>query len=213
MAGMEWIVIVGVIVALLVGLAVVAVAAVLLFFFLRRGRAPAGPDRAEILRDLGYLPAGAGSWSRKFQGTAIVFTETKGWRWTIRLPRYNTLSVQIEERASGKVPDGRVFEADDSDFDGRFVMASELAAQAVALVTNHAVKKSLLTMPYVSLRLKGDELVLDDPELRSLGGAKPGSPEAVEAEREAHMSVAVLVNALFDSLYSRLTGTILPEHR
>lgn len=207
------VVIVVLVVAILVGLGVVGVAAVLAFFLFRRSRAPEGPDRAEVLRDLGFVPSGAGSWTRKFQGTAIVFSEAKGWRWTIRLPRYNTLSVVVEERASGRVPDGRVFEVDDSDFDARFVVASELAAQAIALVTNHAVRKALLAMPFVSLKLKGDELVLDDPEQRSLGGAKVGSAPAIEAEREAHMCVAVLVNSMFDCLYNRQTGTIMPEHR
>ena len=209
----QLLVIVAVVLAGILGMVFVAGLAAVALFLLRRRSAPAGPDREEMLRELNYMPVGKGSWSRKFQGTAIAFAEGKGWKWTIRLPRYNTLTLGIEEQSGGTVPDGRVFATEDADIDARFVVASELAAQAVALVTNAAVRKALLAMPHLSLRLRGDELVLDDPQQRSLGGARPGTAEAVHAEERAHKAVAGLVNAVFDSLYSRATGTIMPEHR
>ena len=186
--------------------------------FVVRRRRPSPTARADALASLGYRPTGDGSWSMPLAGTALVFAEAGGgWRWTVRLPRYNTLTLQIEERASGIVPEGRELLGEDPAIDARFAMGAERSAQSVGLVTNGAVRDALLGMPWVSLQLRGDELSLDDAGLRSLAklgtGAKPGTARGIPAESAAHRAVVRLVTALFDSLYSKETGTLMPEHR
>jgi hypothetical protein len=204
-----------VVAATLAGSAVVFVAAFLVVYFLFfRNRVPPGPTREEMLRDLGYTPlSGQKAWSRSDQGTTMVFSEASGWKWTVRLPRYNTLTLRVEERQGGTTPDGRPFETEKPVLDRRFLFASGTPnPQTLALVSMHGVSKALSEMKYVSLQLSGDELVLTDPSRQNLG-VPPNSPEAIEAERSAHLNVIMLTKALFDTLFSKLTGTIMPDFR
>lgn len=205
---------------LCVGFAVVGtlVSAVVILFFVRRRRRASPAARADVLAFLGYQPTGDRGWSMPLYGTTLVFDDGgTGWRWTVRLPRYNTLTLQIEERASGTVPEGRELLTENPVLDARLAMGAERSAQSVALVTNRAVGDALLAVPWVSLRLRGDELVLEDPALRGLAklgnGAKPGTANGIVAEGDVHRAVVALVSALFDSLYSKETGTLMPEHR
>jgi hypothetical protein len=206
-------VLVGVAGLLLFGLVfVVGLLAVYLVFF--RKRTPAGPTREEMLRDLGYTPGSAQkTWSRSFQGSQLVFSEASGWKWTVRLPRYNTLTLHVEEREGGATPEGRAFEAEKPLLDRRFLFAAgSPGPQTVALVAMAGVTRALTEMKFVSLQLSGDELVISDPRRENLG-VPPNSPEAIEAERAAHLNVIALVTALFDVMFSKLTGTIMPEFR
>lgn len=188
-----------------------------LVWFVRRRR-PSATARQDALEAVGFRRAGTG-WSMPLYGTALVFDDGKaGWCWTVRLPRYNTLTLQVEERDSGIVPEGRVFEVGHPGLDARFVMAAERSAQTQALVGNRTFANAMLAMPFLSLKLKGDELILVDPTLKGLakrsgGSVVLGTPKTIAAECDVHQAVAVLTTALFDSLYSKQTGTILPEHR
>lgn len=185
-------------------------------------RRPAPFDRDEFLVELGYQPveAGGGSktWTKPLYTSALNFDDRQGWKWTIRLPRYNTLSWRVEERNGGSALSGGTFATDNAELDGRFAMTAERAAQTLALATNRGVGTALLAAPFVSLTLRADELVLEDPRQRGLErlakGAKPGSPAAVAAEREIHTSAAALVTAIFDALYSKQHAmTLFDEHR
>jgi hypothetical protein len=192
---------------------VVGLLGVYLLFF--RKRAPAGPTREEALRDLGYTPGpGPKTWSRSFEGTTMVFSEAQGWKWTIRLPRYNTLTVHVEERDGGATPEGREFETEKPILDRRFAFAAgSPGPQTVALMVTPAVMNAMLSLKYVSLQLSGDELVLTDPQRRNLGDAAADGPDAVEAERAAHLAVIALVTSMFNTMFSKFTGTIMPEFR
>lgn len=191
----------------------VAIGAVALVIFLRglRNRGPAAPTRDGMLRELGYTPAGEPkTWARPFAGSKIVFSEAKGFRWSVRLPRYNTLTVGIEERDGGATPAGRPFETEKPILDRRFVFAaSPPSTQTVALVTTPIVTNALLDLRCVSLVLSGDELVISDPKRQNLAdGVEP-----IEAERAAHLGVETVVTALFDTMFSKQSGTIMPEFR
>lgn len=205
------------VVAAVVGLLVFALVVVVgllgvyLVFF--RKRAPAGPSRDEALRDLGYTPGpGQNAWTRSFEGTKMVFSDAGGgWKWTIRLPRYNTLTVHVEERDGGATPEGREFETEKPILDRRFAFAAgSPGPQTVALMVTPAVMNAMLDLKYVSLQLSGDELVLSDPGRKNLAA---DAGDAVEAERSAHLAVIALVTALFNTMFSKFTGTIMPEFR
>jgi hypothetical protein len=85
-----------------------------------------------------------------------------------------------------------------------------MAVQTVALLKNKKVANAMLAMPYLSMRLKGDELVFEDPN--RTGAAGKDGAAAVEGEKEAHLMVAAMITQLFGSLYA-FNGTLLPEHR
>ncbi|HHO53171.1 MAG TPA: hypothetical protein ENK18_20425 [Deltaproteobacteria bacterium] len=199
--------------------AVVFIAAVGLLWRRFRGSGPDPQAREDTLLSLGYAPAGPNRWSRPIKNTALIFEELDGgWRWSVQLPRYNTLTLAVEERSGGKsLPNS--FATEVPAIDERFLVSSHLAAQALALVTAAKVNNAMLAMPYLSMSLRADELVLDDPQLRSMRALLGGEPqvgtssESLEAEIEAHQAAATLVTAILGTLYSRLTGTLLPEHR
>ena len=157
-------------------------------------------------------------WTMPIHGANLEFDDGAGWRWTVRLPRYNTLALQVVERDSGIAPDRKVMLTENPSLDLRFVFAAERSAQTQALLANRGFCAAMVAVPWLSLRLEGDELRLEDPELRGLekaagGRVTPGTPKANAAEQRVHRAVAALVTALFDSLYSKQTGTLLPEHR
>ncbi len=208
-------------------IAIVVVFAAFVFFdavvlWLRRLRGGSvNPQaREDTLLSLGYAPAGPGKWSRPVKGSSLLFEELPdgGWRWLVRMNRYNTLTLQVEERSSGaQLP--KIFSTEVPAIDARFLVSSPLASQTLALVTAPKVNNAMLAMPYLSLRLEADELILEDPDLqclRTLLKAEPriGADKAnLEAEFETHQAAATLVTAILGTLYSRLTGTLLPEHR
>lgn len=210
-------------VLVLIGIAIAAVvffATVGLLFRRFRGSSPDPEARQDTLTSLGYAPAGPNRWSRPMKNSSLVFEETEGggWRWSVQLPRYNTLTLQVEERSGGAaLPNA--FATEVPAIDQRFVVSSPLAAQTLALVTAPKVNNAMLAMPHLSLSLRADELVLDDPSLqgmRALLGGEPAvgaSQESLDAEIENHQAAATLVTAILGTLYSRLTGTLLPEHR
>jgi hypothetical protein len=218
---MEWIV-AGVLVGILVvvlGVVAGAVAIGVGVVWVRRRRARIDPAlRAAMLEEVGYKRAGE-AWSRPVEESAtIVFEEGRGWRWGVRLPRYNTMSLTVHERSAvDPVAVPGQFPSNIPELDARFVFSSPLAAQTVGLVGNGAVATAMLAMPSLSLKLGADELVLEDKELAGLqqltGGTVVGTPAALAAEREMHQAVAVLVNQVFRCLYSRFSGTIMDEFR
>lgn len=173
-----------------------------------RGRGGGGPDRGEALAELGYAPAGPSSWSRKIQGNPLVFEEQPDkLRWTARLPRYNTMTLELVEASTGKVLDG-AFQADQAELDERFLLGSPLRAQIVPLLRQPKLRRALLGMPNLALQLSADELILEDPGrvgLSKLGGG-------LQAELELHQRVATVVITLFSVLYTE-TGTVFDEYR
>ncbi len=195
------------------GLLVVVVGLLLVYLAFFRKRAPAGPSREDMLRDLGYTPGSSPkTWSRQFQGTAIVFSEAAGFKWTVRLPRYNTLTLHVEEREVGGTPQGKVFETEKALLDRRFVFAAgSPGPQTVALVCMAGVTRALTELKFVSLSLSGDELVIVDPGRANLALGAAADP--VEGERQAHLAVIALCTSLFDTMFSKLTGTIMPDFR
>lgn len=199
------------VVVLLGGLVVTVLGVAAVWFFFFRTKAPSGPSRDDMLAELGYTPGpGANTWSRSFQGTTLVFKDAGGLQWSVRLPRYNTLTLHVEERVGGGTPEGRPFETEKPLLDRRFLFAAgQPGPQTLALVCMAGVTKALTEMKYVSLSLSGDELVVKDPERANAGGAQGGA----EGERQAHLAVIALATSLFDTMYSKLTGTIMPDFR
>ncbi|MEZ4236935.1 MAG: hypothetical protein R3F59_12445 [Myxococcota bacterium] len=201
-------------VVIVVGLACVAAVGWLL---MRRRRSRVDPAAREAMLDrVGYARAGA-AWTRTLDDNAvIVFEEGPGWKWTVRLPRYNTMSLTVRERSAAEPLSG-AFEAGIADLDQRFVFASPLAAQTVGLVGNGSVANALLGVPWLSMSLGADELVVEDPALAGLervtGSTAVGGAAALRAEEEIHQAVAVVVSTVFRVLYSRFTGTIMDEFR
>ncbi|MEM6925862.1 MAG: hypothetical protein AAF602_02950 [Myxococcota bacterium] len=197
-------------VAIAIGVALVLAAVALVVWSRGPGeRRPAG--REGWLEDLTYMKTGPTQWTRPTLGASIVFHDAgspkqTGFRWSVQLPRYNTLTLEVAERAApNAVPTGPgVFMTGVPEVDARFVVRSELPAQTMALLTNKRMVKAMLAMPYLQLVLRADELVLHDGEQVSL--SKPGG------EEEMHMAVATLVTAMLTTLYAQ-SGTLLPEHR
>jgi hypothetical protein len=186
----------------------------------RRRQGDADDHHAEELARLGYLPAGPMRWSLPVNRTSLLFHETPsgGLRWTVQLTRYNTLTLQVEERSRRDASMlGSEFSTDIPAVKERFVTRSERAAQCLALASNPAVVRCMLAMPYLSMILRGDELIIDDSERRGLQKLLgPGAPTAERrraAEAELHRAVQALVISILDALYSRATGTLFTEHR
>ncbi len=194
--------------AIVVGVGLVLASVALVVW--SRGPAERLDKRQEWLEDLSYRPTGPHQWSRPTVGAVIVFHDTgapkqKGFRWSVQLPRYNTLTLEVAERAAQGAPTGPgVFLTEVPEIDARFVVRSPLAAQTMALLTNPRVVKAMLAMPYLQMVLRADELVLHDSERACLD--RPGG------EREMHLAVATLVTAMLTTLYAQ-SGTLLPEHR
>lgn len=186
----------------------------------RRRRTP-GDGRAEALGRLGYSPDGPKRWSQPINRTRVVFQELPagGYQWTVQLTRYNTLTMQVEERDHPAHPSaGQIFATQHPAMDARFVVSSELPAQAVALATNTKVIRFMLATPFLSLHLRGDELVFEDPELRGLkkllGGSTNGTAAKKRAaEKEVHEATIALATVILDALYTKTSGTLFAEHR
>lgn len=211
----QWLIGAGVLCLLLAAAMVLCLLLVIVAVWMRR---PAAQSRDEMLEEIGYKHLSSEQWSLPVFDTSIVFEEKQGWRFTVRLPRYNTMSLNIEERQGGASPAFAPFQTDNPELDARFVMASERAAQSIALARNRDVGRALLAMPYLSLRLHGDELVLSDQARRGLAKLTTKTKEGpamdkVAAERLIHERVVALVGAIFDCMYAKDSGTILPEHR
>ncbi|MCB9683611.1 MAG: hypothetical protein H6738_23135 [Alphaproteobacteria bacterium] len=216
---MEWLIVVGGLVALLLFAVVVAVVVLGVGGFLFTRRKKVDPEaRNNALAGLGYRQVKPGNWSRQIQGTSMSFDELSDrWKWTVRLPRYNTMTLRIEEQGSADAGslDG-VFASGDAELDARFVMASGLAARTQALVNNRQLRNALLAMPNLSLELSADELIIADlghAGLLSLtNGAEENTDAAVDGELQLHGSVSALVNTFFRSMYNE-AGTVFDEHR
>jgi hypothetical protein len=177
-------------------------------FMLWMRRRPSRAAYEDALAELGYQSSGPNLWSRPLHGSALVFDERQ-WRWIIRLPRYNTLTLHVEERTSGRIPNHPLFESEVGPLDERFLMGSGRAAQTLALVRSREVGGAMLSLPSLSLQLHGDELIIETSRLSQ----KAWTPAAIRAELERHEDVAGLVVAVFGCLYAKESGTLLPEHR
>lgn len=203
-------------VAMAVLAAVVVAVGVSWWWASRRRGAGRAVDRLPALRDLGYEAVGPGQWRMELPRTQLCFEEAPdgGWRWTVALPRYNTLALRIAEQGAPGPGLGQLFESRVPELDQRFVLSSPLPAQTLALVMSPKVGHALLAMPWLRLELSGDELVIGEGRegLRRLAAQAPGS-SPVALEVELHQRVTALVLAILGTLYSRLTGTLLPEHR
>jgi hypothetical protein len=206
---------VGVVAVSLIGF-LVLVGLVAAVWFLR-GRRVDPEARPNALRELGYAPVGEGRWSRKLEGSALEFRDGATWRWSIRLPRYNTLTLQIRERSAVNLAEvSGAFLADNEVLDQRFVFSSERAAQTLPLVQSRRVGSALLALPNLAFTLHGDELVIEDPGRqgwKKAVGPSPSPAAALKAELDIHRSVAELVSSLFRTMYSATSGTIMPELR
>jgi hypothetical protein len=203
-------------VAAMVAILILGIAVLLLLR--RRGRAD--PEaRSDLLADLGYAQAGAGRWSQPVEDASLTFEDAPdGWRWTVRLPRYNTMSLVVEERSAPEATSvSSRFPSGIHEIDERFVLGSPLAAQTLPLIANRGVAMAMLSVPHLAVRLGADELAIVDRGHRGLTklakGAAIGTPAALAAEREIHQLVLVLVNQMFRCLYSRATGTIMDDFR
>lgn len=213
--------------SILVLVAVAAVAAILLFagllLWLRWRRRRVDPlARREMLENAGYTSAGPGQWSLKIEDTALVFDDGEkgpaGWRWTVRLPRYNTMTLTVTERSEASAGQmERTFTSEIEELDARFVLTAALPARTLPLVANRSVASAMLALPYLSLRLAADELVIEDPKLEGLakltGSTAVGTKAALAAEAELHQRVLVLVHQVFRCLYTPFSGTIMPDFR
>lgn len=209
--------VVGGVLLVLVVIAGVLVLAVGGFLFSRRKKVD--PEaRANALAGLGYRQVKPGQWARQIQGTSMTFDETPdALKWTVRLPRYNTMTLQIEEQGSPAAARMQgVFASGDAELDARFVMSSGLAARTQALVNNRQLRNALLSIPNLGLQLSADELTIEDRGRTGLlsltKGAAENTDDAVNGELQVHGSVSALVNTFFRSMYNE-AGTVFDEHR
>lgn len=190
--------------------AVLLVAAIALVVW-SRGPNERRDRRQSMLDELSYRSTDTYEWTRPTVGASIVFHDAgtpkqRGFRWSVKLPRYNTLTLEVVERTAPDVSPtgGGVFKTEIPELDQRFIVRSPLAAQTMALLTNPRVVKAMMAMPHLSMVLRADELVLHDANRTclSLSGG----------EKEMHLAVATLVTAMLTTLYAQ-SGTLLPEHR
>ncbi len=195
--------------AVLVGAAILAVVFVGAVIFLWK-RKPAGPSREDRLTDLGYTPRPDGTWLYEIQGTQMVFSKRpSGLHWQLRLPRYNTMTLELVESDSPAQLD-RAFESGIHAIDERFRLSSPQADRIVALLKQPKLQKALLKTQNLALHLSADELILEDPG--GAGMAAIDRPDPVEAELDEHALMINVVNALFGSLYAE-SGTVLDQFR
>ena len=203
------VVVVGVVVVL--GVLLLAAVGLVGVVLMLRGRGDPVAERSEALGGLGYSALGEGRWARPIQGTSMIFEEgADGFRWTLTLPRYNTMTLELVEARSGAAVEG-VFDSGVPEVDARFSLGSLQPAQVVPLIREAKLQRALLRMPNFSLTLSADELRISDPggvgleELRSAGSA-------LDAERSLHQLVGAIVNALFGVLYTE-AGTVFDQYR
>lgn len=205
---MTWILVIALIVVGGLGaLLVIAVAAGLML----KTRAPdPAALLAEGLEKLDYAKRDERTWTRPMQGTLLEFSERPdGLRWHVRLPRYNTMTLQIEEAQGGRTV-GNPFKAGVSDLDARFSLGSPQPDRLVTLLKVPKVQKAVLKVPHLSLELSADELIIQDPGRAGVKSMTELSP--VDAELYVHSAVINLINALFGSLYAE-SGTVLDQFR
>jgi hypothetical protein len=196
-----------VVLAVVVGFMIVALV-VMIWMWRRGGGGGSGMAREDGLEGLGYSQVGPGKYVRKIQGTAMTFEELdEGWRWSLQLPRYNLMTLQIEEKGSGRAVE-REFESGVAELDERFVLGSELQARISPLLGQPKVQRALLAVPNLCLRLSGDDLVIEDPG----GAGRKAMGTGVDDELAHHEIVANVVNTLFGTLYTE-AGTVFDEYR
>lgn len=205
---------VGILAAL--GVAVLATVGVAAFWWIRsQGGAGSGAGVESSIESLGYEPNGSGQWKMRMARTDLLFEHSDGggWRWIVNLPRYNTLTLRVEERANPSRGSaiGEIFETRNPEFDQRFEVSSPLPAQTLALLMDPKVVGAMLGMPFLSLTLKGDELVIADAQRVGLQRAPRDTGRS--AEVEVHRAVVGLVMSIVGTLYARGSGTLLPQHR
>lgn len=213
---MTMMVLVGLVVLGMVALAGAGLVVGLVLWSRSRGQAggAVAPLRTEVLESLGYEPFGS-QWRMRMARSDLLFEPVgDGWRWSVTLPRYNTLTLRVDERANRNrpAPWGEIFETRNPEIDERFEVSSPLPAQTLALLMDPKVTTAMLGMPFLSMSLKGDELVIDDPALQGVAAAARRATGR-SAEVEVHRSVVALVMSIHGALYSRGSGTLLPQHR
>ena len=208
----------------LVGGSVLVLASALLGVFRRSVGALLLPSRtleqhrANLLASLGYVHQHGTRWARSIRGMRLVFVDgDRDWVWTIQLPRYNTMTFKMDEReGKGMGAFGRgTFLSQNEALDKRFVIASDRPIDALALLGIPGVPEGLLSMPWVSLRITGDELTLTDPDLtnlRKLARGDPAEPAVrLAAETEVHQQVERLVSRLLNAMDMATPTPVLGE--
>lgn len=176
---------------------------------------PSSASSQSVLEGLGYEPVGVGQWRMRMARTDLEFEQPDGgWRWKVTLPRYNTLTLRVEELGNGSrgTALGEIFQTRNPEIDGRFEVSSPLPAQTLALLMDHKVVGAMVDMPFLSFTLQGDELTIVDPRRQGLSIAAQRSAGR-SPEVEVHRSVVALVMAVLGALYARGSGTLLPQHR
>ena len=192
------------------GLIVLAAAVALGVSFVRANAAGGrggGTTPEKVLDELGYERIDPGHWRLRLQREELHFHDegADGLRWSVQLPRYNTLTLQVEERSRAPANMvGSLFESRQPALDQRFVFSSVLPAQTLALIMEPRVGHAMLAVPVLSLLLKGDELVIRDAD---------GACAKAKGPAEMHRAMVTLVVAVLGTLYSKASGTLLPEHR
>jgi hypothetical protein len=188
---------------------------------LRRRRSPS-EVREAMLGRLGYVPESAKRWWQPVNRTKIVFHELPdgGLRWTVALTRYNTLTLQVEEAQDPARPlAGVPFSTGIDAMDERFLTSSEMPAQCMALATHQVVVRCMLVMPFLSMHVRGDELVIEDLSRRGMkrlldqDEASARLDKRLKAEAELHQAALALATVILDALYTRTSGTLFAEHR
>jgi hypothetical protein len=193
----------------------------LMFMGFRRRRSPS-EVRQTMLGRLGYVPESDRRWWQPVNRTKVVFYELPdgGWRWTIALTRYNTLTLQVEEAHDPARPlTGVPFSTGIDAMDERFLTSSEMPAQCMALASHPVVVRCMLAMPFLSMHVRGDELVIEDLSRRGMkrllgqdeASARPD--KRMKAEAEVHQASLALATVILDALYTRTSGTLFAEHR
>lgn len=189
--------------------AVVVVGAGVAFLF-RGKRVDPVAARAEALASLGYDGRPDGSWAYPIQGTVMVFrNRPEGLEWKLQLPRYNTMTMELVERSSGREPE-HAFASGVRAIDERFVVGSPQPDRIVTLLKQPKLQKALLKMHDVSIHLSADELVIVDPGRPGVDGTPDADP--LESELQVHATVINVVNMLFGTMYGE-GGTVLDMYR
>lgn len=209
MEGLVPLLIVGALVVLGVVVAVLVVGAVAALLFRGRGVDPVAA-RAEALASLGYDGRQDGTWAYPIQGTTMVFrNRPEGLEWKLQLPRYNTMTMELAERASGRQLEN-AFSSGVRAIDERFVVGSPQPDRIVTLLKQPKLQKALLKMHDVSIRLSADELIIVDPGKAGVDGTPDADP--IESELQVHATVINVVNMLFGTMYGE-GGTVLDMYR
>lgn len=202
---------------LLIGMGIataLAVAALVAGLWLagRRRRLDPVAARWRLLSAIGYTPTEDSLWRRPPRGstaarrwtmpmdrTEVLFTELPdgGSRWAVGLHQYDTLTIHLEERTEPPGdPHGLPFTSGIGAIDDRFRLSSDTPRASIALVHDPKVVRALLDMPWLSLSIHGDQLVIQDRQGRSRQKLHPRGgpgPAWAAAEREVHQRALALI--------------------